>query len=228
MRLLWRILIVAAALYAGLCVLVFLLQRRLLYFPDRYPENAVHARAAKLGLTPWPGAGAPCGWRAGPEGRAVARLLVLHGNGGSALDRTEYPAALVPLPLWLLGESLGSGVAARAVTLRPAAVQGLVLVTPFARLTDVVRLHYPFLPSVLLRDRFDPATELAVFRGPTAVIVAGRDEVVSAAQGRLLFDALLGSKRLYLQDDATHNTVALAPGLPMWEDLVAFLLRAGL
>jgi len=105
--------------------------------------------------------------------------------------------------------------------------QGLFLVTPFARLGDVVQMHYPFLPRFILRDRYDPVRDLAGFAAPAVVLVAGRDEVVSAAQGRLLFESLRGPKRLVEQEGATHNGVDLGPGLPLWPEAVAFLLRSG-
>jgi len=261
------LLVVAAALYGLVLAVAFLAQRRLLYFPERYPEGRALEPAARLGLAPWrDGGGALLGWRmpaAGPAGPR-ARVVVLHGNAGSALDRVHYAAALAPLgievslleypgygprpgaptmgslggaaaeavdrlaaegasPIWLLGESLGSGVAARAVALRPGRVKGLVLVTPFARMADVVRLHYPYLPAFLLRDRYEPEDELAAWGGPTWVLVAGRDEVVGVHQGLRLADRLGGPKRVEVQEEATHNGLALGAGEPFWAELVAFL-----
>jgi uncharacterized protein len=214
---------------------------------------------------PWRDAGGTLrGWRAAPRGAVRARVLVLHGNAGSALDRVYYPAALLPRgltvalleypgygarpgapaeaslaaaaveaveelaaegpePVWLLGESLGSGVAARAARLRPDRVRGLILVTPFARLSDVARHHYPFLPGFLLRDRWAPLDDLATFPGPTAVLVAGRDEVVGADEGRILFAGLSGAKRLWEQPQADHNDLDLRAQHPWWDEVVAFL-----
>lgn len=139
----------------------------------------------------------------------------------------EAVDALVPegLPVLLVGESLGSGVAARAAALRPDAVRGLLLVTPYADLATVARHHFPFFPAFLVRDRFIPARDLAGFRGPVAVVVAGRDEVVTAAEGRRLYDALPGPKRLFVQPEATHNGLDLSPQLPLWEDAARFLER---
>ncbi|HET6440499.1 MAG TPA: alpha/beta fold hydrolase, partial [Anaeromyxobacter sp.] len=191
-RTLRLVLVGALALYGFVCLLAFALQRRLLYLPDRYPEATAREAAARLGLEPWRDArGVLAGWRSttGPAPRA--RLVVLHGNAGSALDRVHYLRSLSglgvevllleypgyggrpgepslaslgaaaadaldglvaegPEPIWVLGESLGSGVAGRAVALRPGVVRGLVLVTPFARMSEVVRRHYPILPGFLL------------------------------------------------------------------------------
>jgi pimeloyl-ACP methyl ester carboxylesterase len=127
-------------------------------------------------------------------------------------------------PVLLLGESLGSGVAGRTAALAPGAVHGVLLVTPFARIADVARIHYPFLPGLLLRDRYAPADDLAGFGGPVALLLAGRDEVVTADQGRRLFEALPGPKRLWVQAHATHNGLDLGPAEPMWPEVVAFLL----
>lgn len=258
-------LVAIAALYTAVCLLAFVFQRRLLYFPDRTGEQAALAAAGRLGLSPWrDAAGALAGWRAAPQGRPLARLLVLHGNAGSALDRLHYAAAFSrlgvevvlleypgygarpghptlrsleaaaaaavdqlakegPEPVWVLGESLGSGVAARAVALRPGLVKGVVLITPFARMADVVRLHYPILPAALLLDRYAPEADLAAWEGPTAVLLAGSDEVVGVAQGRRLFDSLRGPKRLRVEDGATHNGLDLDPTSPIWEEMVRFL-----
>jgi pimeloyl-ACP methyl ester carboxylesterase len=259
------VLFAIAALYGAICLLAFVFQRRLLYFPDRYPERAALAAAARVGLAPWRDeCGALAGWQAAPAGRPAARLLVLHGNAGSALERLHYAAAFSrlgvevilleypgygarpgnptldslgaaaaaaidglthegPEPVWVLGESLGSGVAARAVALRPGRVKGLVLVTPFARMADVVRLHYPILPSALLVDRYAPETDLAAWEGPTAVLLAGRDEVVGVAQGRRLFAALRGRKQLHVEEGAAHNGLDLDPAAPFWGEAVELL-----
>ena len=127
------------------------------------------------------------------------------------------------LPVWLVGESLGSGVAARAAALRGEAVRGILLVTPFADLATVAHHHFPFIPRFLLRDRFTPARDLAGFRRPAMVIVAGRDEVVTAAEGRRLFAALPGPRRLLEQAEATHNGLDLSPGAALWAEAVRFL-----
>lgn len=79
-----------ALLLVALAAVAFLAQRRLLYFPTRY-DLATATRAARhLGLDPWlDRAGAFIGWRSAATGdRPAARAIVLHGNAGTALDRT--------------------------------------------------------------------------------------------------------------------------------------------
>jgi uncharacterized protein len=90
-------------------VLLWLAQRRLLYFPGREDRGAAEERARRLGLEPWTEGGELLGWRArAPRGAARGRLLVLHGNAGSALDRTYFAAAFawadrsLPLDVYLV------------------------------------------------------------------------------------------------------------------------------
>ncbi len=263
--------LVRTALTAGLAILslaalVWLFQRRLLYFPARTSEDAARAEASKLGLSSWRIAGRFAGWRASLPAtvKLRARALLLHGNAGDALDRTAYRAALArfgvevvlleypgygprngspsersltraaleavdalaaegPAPIWLIGESLGTGVAARVAALRPDLVRAVLLVTPYADLGAVAHLHFPIFPAFFLRDRFIPLRDLADFRRPVAMIVAGADEVVTAEEGRRLFAALPGPKLFVEQPRATHNGLDLSPELPRWNELVEFL-----
>jgi pimeloyl-ACP methyl ester carboxylesterase len=261
-----RTLLALAVLLGAMLAAALLLQRKLLYFPDHSELAPAAARAARLGLAPWLDAsGGLRGWRSGSANGAQprARLLVLHGNAGSALDRFRYLAALRPrgvevvlleypgygarpgapaqqsltlaaveaidalaaegAPVWLLGESLGSGVAAAATSRRPALVRGLVLVTPFAELATVAHHHYPFLPGWLLLDRWAPLRDLAGWRGPAVVLLAGADEVVTRAEGERLFAVLAGPRRLVVEEGAGHNGLDLSPGLGFWDEAVGFL-----
>jgi len=259
-----------AGLGAGLLLLVYLGQRRMIYFPDRYELEGALRQAHHLGLDPWIAGGRFIGWRSPhPSGAARGRLVVLHGNGGSALDRTplrdvfqslalpepvdvylaEYPGygprpgepseqALVegaleaaraarrdgPGPVILVGESLGSGVAALAAARDPAAVDGLLLVTPLASIAAVARRHYGVAPAWLLRDAYAADESLPRYPGPVGFLVAARDEVVFPDLGLSLFESRRGPKRLWVDEAAGHNTLDYDPGLPRWGEMLAFFL----
>jgi pimeloyl-ACP methyl ester carboxylesterase len=104
-RLLRGFALLAAVAAAGL-TLAWLLQRRLLYFPERVEPGAAERRARELGLEPWRDGGVLRGWRARTPG-ARGRLLVFHGNAGSALDRVSIARAFaraapaLPLDVYL-------------------------------------------------------------------------------------------------------------------------------
>lgn len=264
-----RAAVALAIAVVALAAIAFLAQRGLLYFPARYALEPAEREARRLGLEPWRDArGGLVGWRAPhPGGRAVARVLVLHGNAGSALDRgylrdvlqaagvppldvylLEYPGygprggaasepsiveaatAAVDLlaaggdaPILLAGESIGTGAAALAAAARPR-VAGLLLITPLKSVAEVARRHYPWLPTFLLRDRFDTAAALARLRGPVAFVLAGEDDVVFTDLGRALQDGYAGPKRLWLQPGRGHNTLVYEPRDPMWREIVEGLL----
>ncbi|HYQ81669.1 MAG TPA: alpha/beta hydrolase [Anaeromyxobacteraceae bacterium] len=77
-----------AAVLLGLAALLYLGQRRLLYFPSRQAPALAEREARRLGLEPWAEGGRFLGWRSPAREAPRARVLVLHGNAGSALDRT--------------------------------------------------------------------------------------------------------------------------------------------
>jgi hypothetical protein len=126
-------------------------------------------------------------------------------------------------PTVLLGESLGSAVAARCAALRPEAVDGLLLVTPLTSMVDVGKVHYAFLPGFLVRDRLDASRALKARRVPLAVLVAERDEVIPAELGRRLFADHEGPKRLWTAPGAGHNNWDASPGNPLWCEASDFL-----
>jgi pimeloyl-ACP methyl ester carboxylesterase len=265
MSMVWRLLALLLGGYGLLCLLVALLQRKLMYFPTREQESEARLVARDLGLMAWTDSrGNLLGWRA-PTHAPRPRVLVFHGNAGSALDRGyylpllgsagadvilfEYPGygaragvpsqeSLVegaaqalaqlrredPGPIWLLGESLGSGVACAVAARMPKDIAGLVLVTPFARMTDVAAWHYPYLPvRLLMRDRWDNVAALARFPGPVGMFIAGRDEVVGAGQGRLLAASLGPRVRLWEQPEAGHNSFSTRPEGSPWPEIREFL-----
>ncbi|MFT3916448.1 MAG: alpha/beta hydrolase [Anaeromyxobacteraceae bacterium] len=239
----------------------------MLYFPSRYPLDAVRGRAEDVGLEPWTPGGTFAGWRRATPG-ARGTLLVFHGNAGSAADRIliaeafaraspslpldvvlcEYPgygprpgdpgegaildaarAALAaargasPGPVFVLGESLGSAVAARLAAAAPQDVAGLVLVTPLASVPAVARRHFPWLPGFLARDTWRTDRALPSYPGPVAFVVAEEDEVTFADLGRALFEAYPGRKRLWLEPGATHNGLDWRASHPTWREVMAFV-----
>ena len=90
LELLWRILLLIVTMLGAL----YLLQDRLLHYPEAIDLPAALAAAKDLQLAPWPDAAAPRGWlRATPE-TARGTIIVFHGNGGNALHRSWYADTL--------------------------------------------------------------------------------------------------------------------------------------
>src|SRR5262249_49484013 len=128
-------------------------------------------------------------------------------------------------PIYLIGESLGSGLASALAERRGKDVAGVFYFTPYARLSDVAAHRFGFLPvRLMLRDPWDNIAALREYHGRAAVLIADQDEIVSAAQGQLLFDNYAGPKRLWIQHGASHNKVDFSPDAPWWREISDFLL----
>ena len=142
----------------------------------------------------------------------------------AALEAMDKLQAQRSEPVLLLGESLGSGVAAHVVAARPKAVAGLILVTPFSSLLATARYHLPFLPvSLLMRDRFDSLELLADFRGPLVIVTGSADRTVPERLALPLKDAHQGPLLHWSQPGAGHNTLDINSHSAGWRDIDAFL-----
>jgi pimeloyl-ACP methyl ester carboxylesterase len=266
MKLMLRLLSLAAMVYVGLAAFLFVQQRKLIYFPTRITAEELTARAAELQFRPWTNAsGNRIGWWRPAEGKAVGTVLITHGNASTAVGREyiaqplqsarpldvfvlEYPgfadrpgepteASLLgaategfvlltnrPGPLLLVGESLGTGVAAYLAGQFPGRVAGVCLLAPYTRLSDVGAAQFPWLPvRLLLRDRYPSAEHLRAFHGPLAVLVGEADSTVPAELGRRLHAGYDGPKRLWSFPGQEHWEVIKQPA-DVWLEVLRFLL----
>jgi len=122
------------------------------------------------------------------------------------LEQPNVDAARV----FYLGESLGGAVAVDLALERPPA--GLVLLSAFTSVRELGRLHYPFLPASLLPDAYPTARRIHDLRAPLLVLHGDRDEIVPLSQGRALFDAAPGPKRMHVFPGVGHNDLLQLAG----------------
>lgn len=107
-------------------------------------------------------------------------LLHAARAGWEAATRSGRPSRDVVL----LGNSIGSGPAiALAAETRP---RGLAIVSGIASLPQVVRTRFPFVPDVLVWDRYANAAAMAHVRTRVLVLHGDRDDLVPPSQGRML------------------------------------------
>jgi pimeloyl-ACP methyl ester carboxylesterase len=259
-----RIIVPVGVVYLILLFAVFFGQRRLLYFPNKVSLDLSLAMAKRSGFEAWNNsAGQFIGWKKlsatnGPRDR----ILITHGNAGSAIDRVDYAHSLnqvedcdvyileypgygprpgAPMqsslfdaadeamallekegPVYVVGESLGTGVAAYIAGTHPRAVTGLLLIAPYHNLGDVAQNHMPIFPArLMILDKFPSASYLQSFHGAVGVLLAGRDTVVPNKFGRKLFDAYSGPKKVWEIPLASHNDLPNVP-VDWWRELVAF------
>lgn len=144
-----------------------------------------------------------------------------------AVRTLELAAREAGGPLIVIGESLGSGVAAAAAARVPEHVAGIMLFTPWDRLANVAAHHYPWLPvRALLRERYDSAADLSRFGKPVWIAVAEHDEVVPAELGVALHAGLGGPRRLIVIEGASHNDWWNRFDEAGWQTALAFVLGA--
>ena len=252
--------------YLLLLLILFIFQRKLIYFPETQSIERQQELAERLNLKLWPSTDNYLGLMSKSTKAAYqGTIIVFHGNAGAAINRINYLQALEKLgyrvilaeypgygarkgspsettlilngietlkqaindfgaPVFLWGESLGSGVVSGIVETNLNQVKGIVLVTPFDSLTNVAQHHYwYFLAKWLIRDEFDTIKNLQNYPGSIAVLVAGEDEIIPNEYSLTLFDSLQQRKRLWIFKDANHNTLPLAPELPWWQEIMQFL-----
>ena len=93
MKMIWKILFYALAGYITLCTIVFISQRKLLYFPNEIQVS--EERAIDEGLRYWPSFDNFQGFIS--QGETVdskGTMIVFHGNAGTAYHRSFYAKAL--------------------------------------------------------------------------------------------------------------------------------------
>jgi pimeloyl-ACP methyl ester carboxylesterase len=126
-------------------------------------------------------------------------------------------------PVYIAGESLGTGVACLLAGKMPRAVRGLFLITPYTATVDVAAGRYPIFPvRFLMKDQYQAAAALREYSGPVAILLAGNDYIVPTRFGQALFDGYSGPKKLWIQPDAGHNSLNFDPKAKMWREIAEF------
>ena len=239
-RLLIVVAIVIAALYVGICLILFFSQRYLIYFPtqaSQTPTEALKVSDATLRLSARQRGGPRALIYFGGNAEDVSLSLeafaetfpdhaiyMLHYRGyGGSTGRPSEPAlhsdaqALFEMvharhpEVVVVGRSLGSGVAVRLAAGNP--VDRLILVTPFDSITNLARRQFPFFPvNLLLQDRFESWRYAPGITSPTLIVMAENDEVVPRERTTALLEAFSpGVASLKIIPGAGHNSISSSP-----------------
>lgn len=127
-------------------------------------------------------------------------------------------------PVYLLGESLGCGVAAAAAGESPVPIAGMLLITPWDSLRAVAKEHFPWLPvRLFLKDKYDSIANLKAFTQRIAVVGAEKDDIVPLRRAEALHQSLSGPKKMWIVRGAGHNDWFDAVGPSWWEDVMGFV-----
>ncbi|WP_445178833.1 alpha/beta hydrolase [Pseudomonas sp. McL0111] len=224
--------------YLLLCAALFVFQRSLIYFPQPGTVNAadtlVKMPDADIRVSTREHSGPKALIYFGGNAEDVSRnlpgfaeafpdyalyLMNYRGFGGSGGSPSEEAIAEDALALFdqvyashpqitVIGRSLGSGVAVRLASQRPATQ--LILVTPFNSLVEIATRQYPWVPvQWLLKDRFESGKYAAHISVPTLLLAASDDQVVPRASSqRLLGNFGKGVATLRVVPDSGHNSIS--------------------
>lgn len=253
-----------AIVLGALLLVVWLFQRRMIYFPlehDLPSAGGILPGASEVSLATADGIALGAWFVPAERGIPRATVLVFNGNAGHRAARAPLARALADRGFAVLlfdyrgfggnpgspterglaldaraarqylltredvdgdkliyfGESLGAAVALELAVEHPPAA--LVLRSPFASMTEIGKLHYPFMPvGLLLADRYPSIDRAPSLQSPLLVVAGDRDDIVPLSHSRALFDAAAGGRRRFVViDGAGHNDHALLAGEEMLE-----------
>jgi pimeloyl-ACP methyl ester carboxylesterase len=162
-------------------------------------------------LVEYPGFGEREGWGTMSEALTASQ------------DAFERTAKKWPGPVYLVGESIGAGVAAQVAKAHPDRVAGVLLFTPWDSLYNLVNAKFSGVPvGLLLKKHFDSAEGLRNYRGNVELVGAGKDVVIPAMHAQALAKSLPGAAYTELPG-AGHNTWFSALSRRDWERLMTSL-----
>lgn len=239
MKLILSIVVTITVVYVLLLAAIFVFQRQLLYFPVPHPRGVnaqeVEFENEGLKLRGWiinPGRSRAVIYFGG-NAEAIENniadletdfknysfyLVHYRGYGKSEGNPTEgglYSDALAIYDaiskkyesVSLIGRSLGSGVAVYLAAHR--SIDKLILLTPFDSITEVARMHYPFIPvHYVARDRFEAFRFAPEITAPVLMVTAERDRVVPVERALKLREYFSPAQLTYrMIGSANHNNI---------------------
>lgn len=175
--------------------------------------RALSSRGFRVALAEYPGYGQR-------DGNATIRQVL-----AASVNDFEAAMAALPAPLYILGESFGAGIAAKVAEKYPHNVAGLVLVTPWDSLANVVNAILPVPLAFLLVDRFDSVASLSGYRGNVVIVAAEQDEVLPVSHARALAQGAPSAAYFELRG-AGHNDWPVYMTGELWDHMIASLTGA--
>jgi len=125
-----------------------------------------------------------------------------------------------PKNIFLMGRSLGSGVACYVAAKRK--VGGVILVTPYDSIVAVAKSAYPWLPvATLLRHKFNSVHYVQQMKNPALVIYGGEDKVVAPERTRTLLKHIKSEKEVVYLERADHSNIDMIP--LYWQSILEFI-----
>jgi uncharacterized protein len=225
--------------YGAVCATLFVKQRSLIYFPHAHsPLGQSGTQMLQVDGTPvyfanreHAGPKAVVYFAGNGDDAALAlpllaqtfpghALYLLHyrSYGGTPGQPTEAALTADAVALFdkayaqhrdvvVVGRSLGTGLAVQVASQRPVA--RLVLITPYAGLTDMAAQRYPFVPvNVLMQDTYQSKNYAPQISAPALLVAAQNDAVIPLSSTQALFAAFRpGVAQLKIIANVDHGSI---------------------
>jgi fermentation-respiration switch protein FrsA (DUF1100 family) len=88
----------------------------------------------------------------------------------------------------------------------------VVLQSAFTSVRDMARAVYPVIPRAVVPDAYPSLRLVRKLRSPVLVLHAEGDEIVPLSQGKALYEAAPGPKRIEIFSGANHNDLLARAG----------------
>lgn len=121
--------------------------------------------------------------------------------------RTQLPLSSISI----IGRSLGSGIAVQVSAAREIA--GLILISPFDSLLNVIRQRIRFFPDFLLEDKFHSLGHMAKVCCPVLSITGARDTTIPTELTRTLFENWNGQLAEHEVPEGRHRGLLRYPSV---------------
>jgi fermentation-respiration switch protein FrsA (DUF1100 family) len=127
-----------------------------------------------------------------------------YAAGEAAYEWLVQTKGIPPERIWLLGGSLGGGVAVELASRKPHGA--LILTKTFTSAPDVGQQTFPFLPvRWVMRNRFENLAKIGKCRRPVFIAHGTADSLIPFSHGQRLFEAANEPKRFFILENAEHN-----------------------
>jgi pimeloyl-ACP methyl ester carboxylesterase len=181
-----------------------------------YFSDTLNSLGYRTILLEYPGYGA----KAGSLGESS---LVASGCQAVRQAQTEFGG-----PVFLMGESLGCGVACAVARDTRASIQGLLLITPWDTLPNLAQQRYPLFPThKLCKDQYESIENLRQVDCPIGILIAGQDDIIPPERAENLVKQLTRSPHVWTFPEAGHNDWFSHVDTAWWQQAMNTLANPG-
>ncbi len=129
--------------------------------------------------------------------------VTLVSDGLYVLDWLSAEAQIPLSSIVIIGRSLGSGIAVQVCAARQTA--GLILISPFDSLVNVIRCRVGFFPSFLLQDKFKSTNYIAKVHCKVLSITGACDTTIPTVLTDALFSKWDGDLTEHIVTQGKHR-----------------------